>query len=44
MYLKFRNSIHTSGISSLKYVFIVLSNKSDAKIYINDFYEMYLKA
>jgi hypothetical protein len=34
MYLKAKDSLHTSQISSFKYVFIVFFEKSDAKIYI----------
>ena len=33
-YLKAKNSLHTIRISSFKNVFIVFSEKSDAKIYI----------
>ena len=33
-YLKAKNSMHTIRISSFKNVFIVFSEKSDAKIYI----------
>ena len=34
MYLKAKNSLHTTRISNFKYLFIVYFKKSDFKIYI----------
>ena len=43
MYLKSKNSLSSTQISSLKYVFVVfLKNKSDARIYIRGYCLIFL--